>query len=170
MVQREGRILRQGNENSSVKIYRYITKGSFDTYSWQLLETKQHFIEDLLSGCMSVRDRSDISDTALDYAEVKALAVGNPLLKERVEISNELSRYCVLQKKLTDTYASYKRELDELPTKINEISTLVPLVKADMEYYKANKRTYSEDEHKEIRHLIHEKTHGQDPSEKEESL
>ena len=89
MVQREGRILRQGNQNKKVDIFRYITEGSFDAYSWQLLETKQRFISELLSGSLTERSGSDIEDTVLNYAEVKALAVGNPLIKERVEKANE---------------------------------------------------------------------------------
>ena len=97
MTQREGRILRQGNENKKVYIYRYITEGSFDAYSWQLLETKQRFISGLLSGSLTERSGSDIESTVLDYAEVKALAVGNPLIKERVETANELTRYLALQ-------------------------------------------------------------------------
>ena len=91
MTQREGRILRQGNTNSKVQIFRYITEGSFDAYSWQLLETKQRFITGLLSGSLTERSGKDIEDTVLDYAEVKALAVGNPLVKERVKTANELS-------------------------------------------------------------------------------
>ena len=75
MVQREGRILRQGNINQEVEIYRYITEGSFDAYSWQLLETKQRFISGLLAGSLVERSGSDIEDSVLDYAEVKALAV-----------------------------------------------------------------------------------------------
>ena len=102
MTQREGRILRQGNENKKVYIYRYITEGSFDAYSWQLLETKQRFISGLLSGSLTERSGSDIESTVLDYAQVKALAVGNPLIKERVETANELTRYLALQRKAID--------------------------------------------------------------------
>ena len=92
MIQREGRILRQGNENKKVEIYRYITEGSFDAYSWQLLETKQRFITDLLSGSLVERNGKEIDDVVLNYAEVKALAIGNPLVKERVEAQNEQNR------------------------------------------------------------------------------
>lgn len=117
MTQREGRILRQGNTNEKVLIYRYITEGSFDAYSWQLLETKQRFISGLLSGCLSERSGSDIEDTVLNYAEVKALAVGNPLLKERVEAANELTRYLTLQRKLVETRLRMEKELLEIPGK-----------------------------------------------------
>lgn len=118
MTQREGRILRQGNENETVKIYRYITEGSFDAYSWQLLETKQRFIVDLLSGSLDARSGSDIEDTVLSYAEVKALAVGNPLVKQRVETANELSRLLALQRKALETHISLEKELMELPAKV----------------------------------------------------
>ena len=120
MTQREGRILRQGNTNKKVYIYRYIKEGSFDAYSWQLLETKQRFITGLLSGSWTERSGADIEDTVLDYAEVKALATGNPLVKERVEAANERSRYMVLQAKLVESRLKFKKELMEIPAKIHE--------------------------------------------------
>jgi hypothetical protein len=119
MVQREGRILRQGNLNKKVYIYRYITEGSFDAYSWQLLETKQRFISGLLSGSLTERSGSDVESTVLDYAEVKALAVGNPLVKERVETANELTRYLALQRKAIETHIRLEKELMELPAKMD---------------------------------------------------
>ena len=120
MTQREGRILRQGNENKKVHIFRYITEGSFDAYSWQLLETKQRFIVGLLSGSLEDRSGSDIESTVLDYAEVKALAVGNPLVKERVETANELSRLLTLQRKAMETHIALEKELAELPGKMQQ--------------------------------------------------
>ena len=124
MTQREGRILRQGNVNSQVYIYRYITEGSFDAYSWQLLETKQRFISGLLSGSLTTRSGADIEDTVLDYAEVKALAVGNPLVKKRVEAANELTRYLTLQRKLVDSRIRMEKELLELPGKVEHQRSL----------------------------------------------
>ncbi|MBO5754565.1 MAG: hypothetical protein J6R89_00760, partial [Clostridia bacterium] len=118
MVQREGRILRQGNTCDRVFIFRYITEGSFDAYSWQLLETKQRFITQLLSGSLSDRLGADVDGTVLSYAEVKALAIGNPLVKRRVEISNELDRYCILQRALTETKERMQRELAELAVQL----------------------------------------------------
>ena len=120
MTQREGRIIRQGNENKVVEIYRYITEGSFDAYSWQLLETKQRFISNLLSGSVTERDGKDVDDIVLNYAEVKALAVGNPLVKERVEAQNELTKYLSLQKKTLDARLGMEKELHELPEKIEK--------------------------------------------------
>jgi hypothetical protein len=77
--QREGRILRQGNKNASVQIYRYVTEGSFDAYMWQTLETKAKFIAQVMSGDMTVRRLEDMDSAALTYAEVKAIASGNGL-------------------------------------------------------------------------------------------
>lgn len=135
MTQREGRILRQGNTNTNVYIYRYITEGSFDAYSWQLLETKQRFISDLLSGSLTARSGADIEDTVLDYAEVKALAVGNPLVKKRVEAANELTRYLTLQRKLVDSRIRMEKELMELPGKLEHQKELIAKCEADLSYY-----------------------------------
>lgn len=90
MVQREGRILRTGNENDEVKIYRYIVEGSFDSYSWQILQTKQHFISQFLSGNSTTRSIEDFTNDELNYAQVKALALFEPLMKEYVEKENAL--------------------------------------------------------------------------------
>ena len=132
MTQREGRILRQGNENEKVEIHRYITEGSFDAYSWQLLETKQRFITELLSGYMTERSGSDIEDTVLDYAEVKALAIGNPLIKERVETANELSRYLTLQRKATDSRIKLEQEKLKMPGLIQNADDRIVLCKQDI--------------------------------------
>jgi N12 class adenine-specific DNA methylase len=90
--QREGRILRQGNRNSSVQIYRYVTEGSFDAYMWQTLETKAKFITQVMSGDMAARRVEDLDSTALTYAEVKAIASGNPLVIEKAQVDAELMK------------------------------------------------------------------------------
>lgn len=135
MTQREGRILRQGNTNSKVQLFRYITEGSFDAYSWQLLETKQRFITGLLSGSLTERSGTDIEDTVLDYAEVKALAVGNPLVKERVETANELSRYLTLQRKLVESRIRMEKELLEMRGKKSNQENNIIGCEADIAYY-----------------------------------
>lgn len=166
MTQREGRILRQGNENPKVMIFRYITEGSFDAYSWQLLETKQRFITGLLSGTYTERDGADIEDTVLNYAEVKALAVGNPLVKKRVETANELSRYLALQRKLIDTRLRLEKELRELPAQAAHQEELLRKAEEDREYYKDYIRSHPEPQsnaekneeaaqRKELRELIY---------------
>ena len=135
MTQREGRILRRGNTNSKVHIYRYITEGSFDAYSWQLLETKQRFISELLSGSLTERSGTDIADTVLDYAEVKALAVGDPLVKQRVEAANELTRYMALQSKLVESRIRLEKELLKIPGQIHNQIDLIEYCKQDLAFY-----------------------------------
>ena len=76
--QREGRILRQGNDNPTVHIHRYVTEGSFDAYMWQCLETKARFINQVMNGSVTVRQAEDLEGGALTYAEIKAIASGNP--------------------------------------------------------------------------------------------
>lgn len=90
--QREGRILRQGNRNATVRVYRYVTEGSFDAYMWQTLETKAKFISQVMSGDMTVRRLEDMDAAALTYAEVKAIASGNPLVIEKAQVDAELMR------------------------------------------------------------------------------
>jgi N12 class adenine-specific DNA methylase len=90
--QREGRILRQGNNNAVVQIYRYVSEGSFDAYMWQTLETKAKFIAQVMSGDMTIRRLEDLDSAALTYAEVKAIASGNPLVIEKAQVDAELMR------------------------------------------------------------------------------
>jgi len=90
--QREGRILRQGNKNAVVSIYRYVSEGSFDAYMWQTLETKAKFIAQVMSGDMTIRRLEDLDSAALTYAEVKAIASGNPLVIEKAQVDAELMR------------------------------------------------------------------------------
>ena len=151
MTQREGRILRQGNTNKEVFIYRYITEGSFDAYSWQLLETKQRFITGILSGSLEERSGSDIENTVLDYAEVKALAVGNPLVKERVETANELSRYQMLQRKLIDNRIRLEKELMDMPGRMQHQEDLIIRCREDMNFYQKNKREYEKEDRQVLR-------------------
>lgn len=155
MTQREGRILRQGNENKEVYIYRYITEGSFDAYSWQLLETKQRFITELLSGSLQDRSGGDIEDTVLDYAEVKALAVGNPLIKERVETANELSRCLALKRKSEENYIKLQKELNENPAKVTRQLGLIEKCKLDITVYEENYIEHDKDERRELREKLY---------------
>ena len=90
--QREGRILRQGNKNAVVSVFRYVTEGSFDAYMWQTLETKAKFIAQVMSGDMTIRRLEDLDSAALTYAEVKAIASGNPLVIEKAQVDAELIR------------------------------------------------------------------------------
>ena len=105
MVQREGRILRRGNTYDEVFIYRYICEGSFDAYSWQILEGKQKFISDFLSGSTYQKSSSDLEENVLSFAEVKALALSEPRLKELAELENELATLSILSRKWNENQA-----------------------------------------------------------------
>ena len=149
MVQREGRILRQGNENDKVRIFRYITRASFDAYSWQLLENKQRFISQIMSGEATMRDGSDIDDTVLSYAEVKALAVGNPRIKRRVEVCNELDKYRILQRDYLEDKHKKQQDLVILPQKIAKQKEKIENCQKDMEKYLKEKKNYEDMNYKE---------------------
>ncbi len=138
MVQREGRILRQGNTVDKVRIFRYITKSSFDAYSWQLLETKQRFISQIMSGKIASRSGSDVDDTVLSYGEVKALAVGSPLIKRRVEVCNELDRYRLLQADYIEDRTRREAALTMLPERIRETQNRIKNCKKDIETFAKN--------------------------------
>ena len=95
--QREGRGIRQGNENDEVAIYRYVTKGTFDAYNWSLVENKQRFISQVMTSKAVSRSCEDIDEATLSYAEIKAVATGNPLIKEKMEVDNDVQRLKLLK-------------------------------------------------------------------------
>ena len=95
--QREGRGIRQGNENDEVAIYRYVTKGTFDAYNWSLVENKQRFISQVMTSKAVSRSSEDIDEATLSYAEIKAIATGNPLIKEKMEVDNDVQRLKLLK-------------------------------------------------------------------------
>ncbi|MBR4555342.1 MAG: DEAD/DEAH box helicase family protein [Ruminococcus sp.] len=133
MIQREGRILRPKNLNPKVRIFRYITEGSFDAYSWQLLETKQSFISQLLANELTERSGSEVDGVVLNYAEVKALAVGNPLIKRRIETANELSRCRILQRQLWQRRQYLTERLEAIPGEREKLRTVIANAKDDLE-------------------------------------
>lgn len=114
MVQREGRILRRGNENYDVLIYRYITQGSFDSYSWQILETKQRFISQFLSGSQYQRTAFDLENTVLTYSEVKAIALSEPLMKQLAERENEIRSLRIIISKEAELREEAIKELQRI--------------------------------------------------------
>ena len=123
--QREGRILRQGNDNEEVAIYRYVTEGSFDAYMWQALETKARFIAQVITGESAVRRAEDIGSQELSYAEVKAIASGNPAVLTLAEADAELKRLAILKKNHADEQYLARRSIRELPDAINRLTTRV---------------------------------------------
>jgi len=120
--QREGRILRQGNENEEVSIYRYVTEGSFDSYMWQALETKARFINQIMAGESVSRSAQDIGGQELSYAEVKAIASGNPAILTLAEADAELQRLCLLRKQHMDEQYVARRSVRDLPGTIASLS------------------------------------------------
>src|SRR6202035_442274 len=120
--QREGRILRQGNENAEVAIYRYVTEGSFDAYMWQALETKARFISQIMTGEDAGRRAEDIGSQELSYAEVKAIASGNPAVLTLAEAEAELQRLSILRKNHADEQYLARRNLRDLPEAITQMT------------------------------------------------
>lgn len=155
VIQREGRIIRQGNTNSEVQIFRYISESSFDAYSWQLLEIKQRFINRILSNTCVERSASDVDDI-LDYAEAKAIAVGNPHIKERVEIAIELERLMALQGSINMQRISLEKQISEIEELCLKYQKMLEENIADGYYYSETKREYSKDEKTEIEKTIFE--------------
>ena len=139
MVQREGRLLRQGNSCPEVFVFRYITEGTFDSYSWQLLENKQRFISSFLSGVSCERESEDISDAVLSYAEVKALAIGDPLIKKRVETSNRIERTRIASTQRQRTLMQLRSIIEEIPETIEKLKQLKATAKADNDYYRSRR-------------------------------
>lgn len=111
LEQRAGRIVRQGNENKKVEIYRYVTENTFDSYLWQTIENKQKFISQIMTSKTPVRVAEDIDESTLNYAEIKALATGNPLIKEKMDLDMEVSKLTLLE-------SNYKSNLYHLEDKI----------------------------------------------------
>jgi hypothetical protein len=120
--QREGRILRQGNENDEVAVYRYVTEGSFDAYMWQALETKARFIAQVMTGDNAARRAEDIGGQELSYAEVKAIASGNPAVLTLAEADAELQRLTLLKKNHLDEQYVARRSVRDLPGTIADLS------------------------------------------------
>ncbi|MFL5328566.1 MAG: DEAD/DEAH box helicase family protein [Gemmataceae bacterium] len=139
--QREGRILRQGNDNAEVAVYRYVTEGSFDAYMWQALETKARFIAQVMTGQSAVRRAEDVAGQELSYAEVKAIASGNPAVLTLAEADAELQRLAILQKNHADEHYLARRGVRELPAKIARLSDHLAGLTADGETVTAHAQT-----------------------------
>ena len=142
MVQREGRILRPGNTNKEISIYRYVCKKSFDAYSWQLLEYKQRLISSLFNNKNVNRQEKDIDDSTLSYAEVKALAIGNPLVKEREQIINELSREAAIHKGNVYKRAELALQITNIRKHLPKIQEEIDRLNADVCFMKVRKPPY----------------------------
>ena len=137
--QQEGRILRQGNLNPKVKIFRYVTEGTFDSYSWQLIENKQKFIGQIMTSKSPVRSCEDVDEAALTYAEVKALATGNPYIKEKMDLDIQVSKLKLM--KANHTSQKYRLEdniAKHYPQQITILKECISGMQADIQTAKAN--------------------------------
>ena len=137
LEQREGRIIRQGNENEKVYIYRYVTKNTFDAYMWQLIENKQKFISQIMTSKSPARTCNDVDETALSYAEVKALATGNPLIKEKMEIDVDVEKLKLLKKSFQQAKWQMESEIkSRYPVEIAQRTQTVEDICCDLNAYR----------------------------------
>lgn len=132
LEQRDGRILRQGNENEEVQVYRYVTEGSFDAYMWQTLENKAKFIAQVMTNNTSARSAEDVENAALTYAEVKALASGNPFVMEKIKIDTEVRKLNMLKAQHTQSKFSLQAEIAQIPTRITALSNMINRYSKDL--------------------------------------
>ena len=132
--QREGRGIRQGNENKEVAVYRYVTKETFDAYSWSLVENKQRFISQIMTSRAVSRTCEDIDEATLSYAEIKAVATGNPLIKEKMEVDNELQRLKILKASYdSQRYTFQDNFMIKFPKLIKAAEEKIECVRKDIE-------------------------------------
>ena len=139
LEQRKGRIVRQGNHNPTVHIYRYVTEGTFDSYIWQTVENKQKFISQIMTSKSPVRSCEDIDETALSYAEIKALCAGDPRIKEKMDLDIDVSRLKLL--KANHQSQQYRLEdnlLKYFPEQIEQNKGFIAGFQTDMETLAAN--------------------------------
>ena len=137
LEQQEGRILRQGNQNDKVKIFRYVTENTFDSYMWQILENKQKFISQIMTSKSPVRACEDVDDTALSYAEIKALATGNEYIKEKMDLDVQVSKLKLL--KANHTSQIYRLESDiakQYPVQIAALKEKIAGMRVDADVVK----------------------------------
>lgn len=139
LIQRSGRIIRQGNKNKEVDIYRYVTEGTFDAYLYQLVENKQRFISQIMTSKTPVRFAEDIDETALSYAEIKALAAGNPDIIEKTELDTQVAKLKLLkQTHLSEIYALEDKVIKFYPNEIKRLENRIKEMQEDLEHFKLN--------------------------------
>ena len=133
LEQREGRIIRQGNCNEKVQIYRYVTENTFDSYLWQIIESKQRFISQIMTSKAPVRSCEDVDETALSYAEVKALATGNPEIKEKMELDVEVTKLKLLRSNFISNRYRLEDEIVRVyPAKISSLTAQIRDLEQDI--------------------------------------
>ena len=139
LIQRIGRILRQGNKNKEVYIYNYVTEGTFDAYLYQLVENKQRFISQIMTSKTPVRFAEDIDEAALNYAQIKALAAGNPLIMEKTDLDTQVAKLKLLkQNHLSQIYAMEDKVAKYYPSEIKRLESRIEGFKKDIELAEKN--------------------------------
>ena len=139
LEQRSGRIIRQGNENKKVKIFRYVTEGTFDAYLWQIIENKQRFISQIMTSKTPVRSAEDVDEATLSYAEIKAIATGNPLIKEKMDIDVKLERLKMAKVEFMHAHEQLEYKIrHSYPKSIEEKQILLEKINADIETMREN--------------------------------
>ena len=134
LEQRAGRIVRQGNQNKEVFIFRYVTEGTFDGYLWQTVENKQKFISQIMSSKSPVRSCEDIDETALSYAEIKALCAGDPRIKEKMDLDVDVARLRLMKSDhMTKQYRLEDQILKKLPKEIDQAEQIIAAFDKDIE-------------------------------------
>ena len=133
LEQRAGRIVRQGNENKEVNIYRYVTENTFDAYLWQTIENKQKFISQIMTSKTPVRVAEDVDESSLNYAEIKALATGDPKIKEKMDLDNEVTKLKMLEANYkSNRYRLEDKVVKTYPEEIARTEKLIEAVKKDI--------------------------------------
>ena len=142
LEQREGRIIRQGNHNKKVHIFRYVTESTFDSYMWQLIENKQKFISQIMTSKAPVRSCEDVDEAALSYAEVKALATGNPAVKEKMALDVDVAKLKLLKANhMNNQYRLEDNIARNFPQQIAKLTEIIDSYKADIAHYSEHKIT-----------------------------
>ena len=139
MTQRNGRIIRQGNQNPEVKVFNYVTEGTFDSYLFQTLENKQRFISQIMTSKSPVRSCDDVDEQALSYAEIKALCAGNPLIKEKMDLDVQVAKLKVLKADhQSQKFRLEDKLLTKFPAEIQEQTAKIAALKSDAEIASAH--------------------------------
>jgi len=140
LIQRNGRVLRQGNDNEEVSIYNYITEQTFDSYLWQILEQKQRYISQIMTGRSALRSCDDIDDTVLQYAEFKALAISDDRIKKKMEVDNEIQRLQILKSSWKTNQNDLQHKIScDYPARIGSATKKIEKERCDSENYRKEK-------------------------------
>lgn len=143
LTQRDGRIVRQGNENKEVQIYRYITKNTFDAYLWQIQEQKLKYINQVMTGKSISRSCDDLDETILTAAEAKAVATGNPLISEKMTLDNDITRLRILKSHWQDDVQRNKNNINNVyPKKISKSKKFIDSYEKDIDYLEKNETEF----------------------------